>query len=87
MKTEVGIALYQLNALFKGFYRPFQNFNFIKGTLHNKQKKVQHMNRPTVPDCLDNSRCGSFFWCLCNSRFHQNISREKQGVFDSDIRF
>jgi len=33
---------------------------FIKGTLHNQQKKIQRMNGPTILDGLHNSRCGSF---------------------------
>ena len=44
MRIKVGIAIYQLKAFFEGFCRPTHNFNFIKGTLHNQQKKIQRMN-------------------------------------------
>ena len=36
-------------------------FLFIKGTFKNQQKKIYQMNGSTIPDCLDDSRCGSFF--------------------------
>jgi len=57
MRVKVGIAIYQSNALFKGYRCPSINFNFINGTLCNLQKKVQHINSSTIPDRLDNSRC------------------------------
>ena len=47
---KVGIAINQLKALFKGYFRPSQNFNFIKGTLHNQQKKIQLMKGLTILD-------------------------------------
>ena len=64
MRIRVGIAIYQLIALFKSFYRPLKFCNF---TLCNLQKKIQHMGSSPIPDCLDNSRCGSFL-CLHNFR-------------------
>jgi len=39
MKTKVGIAIYQMIVIFKGWGRPSQNFNLIKGTLGNIQKQ------------------------------------------------
>ena len=53
---KVGIAIYQSKALFKGYCWPSFNFNFIKGILHNQQKKIQHMNDPTILVGLHNSR-------------------------------
>ena len=40
-----------------------KNFNFVKGTLHNQQKKIQRMNGPTILDRLHNSRCGNHKGC------------------------
>ena len=40
MRIEVGVAVYQLKAHFKGWGRPSYNFNFIKGTLCNLQETV-----------------------------------------------
>ena len=34
-------------------------FNFLKGTLHNQQKKIQFMNGPTILDGLHNSKYGN----------------------------
>ena len=48
MRIKVGIALYQLKALFKGYCPPSYNLNFIKETLHNQLKKFQRMNSPTI---------------------------------------
>ena len=53
MRIKVGISIYQLKALIKGFYPPLYNFYFI----HNQQKKIQCINGPTIQDCLDYSRC------------------------------
>ena len=60
MRNKAGIAIYQSNALFKGYCRPSYNFNFIKGTLHSQQKKIQRMNDHIILDGLHNFRCGSF---------------------------
>ena len=54
----MGIAIYQLKALFNGYCRPSQNFNFIKGILHNLQKKIR-MNGSAILDGLDDYRCGN----------------------------
>ena len=40
MRIKVGIAVYQLKALFKAYHRLAQNFNLIKGTLHNQQNQL-----------------------------------------------
>ena len=61
MRIKVGMAIYQPKTRFKCFYRPLENFNLIKGTLHNEQKKIQCMNSSTIPDCLDDARCSGFF--------------------------
>ena len=60
MRIQVVIAIYQSNAIFKAYCPPSIKFNFIKGTLHNQQKKIQHMNGSTILDVLNISRCGSF---------------------------
>ena len=60
MRIKVGIAIYKSKALFKGYCHPSYNFNFIEGTLHSEQKRIQHMNGPTILDGLHNSRCDSF---------------------------
>jgi len=39
----VGIAIYQLKALFKGWGNPSYKFNLIKGTLHNLRKKCSRI--------------------------------------------
>ena len=57
---KVSIAIYKSKALFKGYCHPSWNYNFMKGTLHNQQKKIQHMNGFTILDGLYNSRCDSF---------------------------
>ena len=53
MRFKVGIALHQSKAI-------VSHHNIlillIKGTLHNQQKKIQHMNGPTILDGLHNSR-------------------------------
>jgi len=64
MRIKVNIAIYQSKAIFNGYCCPSWNFNFIKGTLHNLKNKIQRMNGPTILDCLNNSRCGSFH-CVC----------------------
>jgi len=51
---KVGIAIHQSKALFKGYS------NFIKGTLYNLQKKIQHQNGLAILDRLHNSRYSSF---------------------------
>jgi hypothetical protein len=60
MRFKVGIAIHQLKALFKGYCRPSLNIYFIKETLYNLQKKIQHQNGLAIQDGLHNSRCGSF---------------------------
>ena len=60
MRIKVGIAIYKSKARIKDYCRLSYNFNFIKGSLHNQQEKIQCMNGPTIPDGLLNSRCGSF---------------------------
>ena len=52
---------YQLKALFKCYWRPSQNLNFIKGTIHSQHKKIQRMNGPTILDGLTNSRWSDQF--------------------------
>ena len=58
------MLLYHLIHLFKSLdMRPWI-FLFLKGTLHNLQNKIQRINPSTISDCLENSRCCSFF-CVC----------------------
>ena len=56
MRFKVGIAIHQSIALFKGYFRPPYNFNFIKGTLYNLQKKIQRQNGTAILEGLHNSR-------------------------------
>ena len=73
MRIKVGSAIYQSKALFKGYCRPSYNFNFIKGTLHNQQKKIQLMYGPTILDGLHNSRCSNHdCWAYFFIREHLN---------------
>ena len=58
---------------FQGLLSPIIKFLFYSGKLDNRQKKIQHMNRSAIPDCLEDSRCGSLL-CPCNSIGNQNIS-------------
>ena len=47
-----------IESSFKVLLSPIIKFYFIKGVLHNLQKKNQRMNGPTILDSLHNSRCG-----------------------------
>ena len=51
----VGIAIHQSKALFKGYCRPSENFNFIKGTLYNIKKEP-------ASERLGNSRWSAQFY-------------------------
>jgi len=60
----VAIAIHQSKAHFKGYCCPSENFNFIKGTVYNLQKKIQRQNGTSILDGLHNSRCDSLC-CVC----------------------
>ena len=77
-RIKTGMAIHQSNALFKGYCQTSTIFNFIKGSLSNLQKKIQHINGSTIPDCLDDFGCSSFFiiiflYNLRNYRICQNL--------------
>jgi len=73
MRIKVDIAVYQSKALFKGFYRPFSNFIFIKGTLHSLHKMILHMYGSAIPDCLDDSTVDVEVLCVCVLPFYAKI--------------
>ena len=65
-RLKLGIAICtSIENSFQGQLSPITNSNFIKGTLYNLQKKIQHQNGSAILDGLHNSRWGSFhFVCV-----------------------
>jgi len=73
MRIKVGITIHHSKALFSRAFTARNLIYFIKGTICN----LQYINSSAIPDCLNNSRYGSFL-CPHNSRLRQNIHGYKQ---------
>ena len=74
MRIKVGIAKFQSTKLYsRAFTTHYFLFYFIKGTLCNSGKKIQHMDTSAIPDCLFNLRWGKHV-CLAYSLSYYSIT-------------